>query len=438
MPVSTPPLRPANRPAAWKWLVCGMLLLATTVNYMDRQTLAQLAPRVMGDLDFDEEGYGYIESAFAVAFAFGSLVMGWLADRGSVRRLYATAVLVWSGAGFLAGFAQGFLGLLLCRFLLGLAESANWPCALKTTQRILPPAERAMGNGMLQSGASLGAVLTPLVVVALLWATGSWRLPFLVVGGVGVLWVVGWLLFVRPNDLAPLPPSAEARREGAGGLFVARRFAALVILVVSINATWHFFRVWLVLFLKSRGYDETEQAWFPTAYFIAADVGTLSAGFAALFLARRGVSVHRSRVWVFAGCAALTSLSVVAAQLPKGRPLEAVLLVIGFGALGLFPAYYSFSQELTERHQGKVTGSLGFACWIAMAALQAVVGRLIKQTGSYELAVTLAGLAPFVGLAALLLLWGKTPVAPAGDGPSLAGGDRTADERVRPAPAAAG
>jgi ACS family hexuronate transporter-like MFS transporter len=95
--------------------------------------------------------------------------------------------------------------------------------------------------------------------------------------------------------------------------------------------------------------------------------------------------------------------------LPRGPLLLAVLLVIGFGALGLFPPYYSFSQELAPRHQGKVTGSLGCICWLAMALLQEAVGESVQQTGSYTLSMTLAGLAPLLGLAALLLLWGAAP-----------------------------
>ena len=439
MPTPLPfPIR-GDRSHSWKWLVCGFLLLATTVNYMDRQTLAQLAPQVMQELHFNEEGYGNIEAAFALAFAFGSLLMGWLADRVDVRHLYAGAVLVWSGAGFLTGFSQGFLGLLLCRFLLGLAESANWPCALNTTQRILPPSERAMGNGLLQSGASVGAVLTPLVVITITRTTGSWRYPFLAVGGIGIFWEIGWLLFVRPGDLSASSPPPEPGERRVWGPTVARRYAALVLLVVMINATWHVLRAWLVLFLNSRGYDKSEQALFPPIYFVATDVGALSAGYGALFLARRGVGVHRSRLFVSFGCAALASLSVVAAQLPKGRLLEVVLLLVGFGALGLFPAYYSFTQELSERHQGKITGSLGFACWIALAGVQALVGRHVGQTGSYKMVVSLAGLLPLVGLAGVVLLWGKDD-STREEGKRNRLGKVTAEGEARPAgaPSAAG
>jgi MFS transporter, ACS family, aldohexuronate transporter len=182
----------------------------------------------------------------------------------------------------------------------------------------------------------------------------------------------------------------------------------LVVLVVSVNVAWHFFRAWLPLILeKGIGYGEATTNRFMTFYYIATDAGSLTAGAAALLLARRGMAVHGSRVLVFTACAALTALSVVVAFLGRGPLLLGLLLVIGFAALGLFPVYYSFSQELTTRHQGKLTGSLGCICWLSMYALHALVGESVKATGSYSLGVALAGLAPLVGLAALVGFWGR-------------------------------
>jgi ACS family hexuronate transporter-like MFS transporter len=404
-----------EREPRWKWQVCGLLLLATMINYMDRLTLNLMGPRLMAYFDLDPQQYGQIESAFAIAFACGALVMGWLADRVNICWLYPGAVLVWSMAGFLTGFAWGFASLLWCRFLLGLAESGNWPCALRTTQHILTPAQRTLGNGILQSGASVGAILAPPILLGLLSWTGNWRHPFWVIGAVGTLWVVLWLRVVRPADLALPPRPATAAGRWGGGLdrptaLQVRRFLALVVVVIAINSSWHIFRVWLPLFLqKRRGYTEAQTMGFFSAYYTATDAGALCAGYATLWLGRHGWGVHASRLWVYLACAGLVSLSLVAALQPAGPLLLGLLLVIGFGALGVFPCYYSFTQELTTRHQGKLTGTLGFSCWMAVALVHEVVGKYIKQTNSYEEVFQLAGLAPLVGLAALLLLWGKTP-----------------------------
>jgi hypothetical protein len=358
-----------------------------------------------------------------------------------------------------------------------------------------------MGNGLLQSGAALGAVITPLIVMWLYAWTGDWRPAFLAVGAVGVTWVFLWLPSVRRADLAlpghasgpslvrivawlvllllldlavhvpevrgywpmlrdavasapwlPLAVKALVTVLGIAGVFLwlrwatrddtalprrdfFRRFWVLVVLVSTINITWHYFRAWLPLFLQSQhGYEPAETNLFIAAYYVATDVGTLSAGFATLYLARRGLPVHHSRVVVFLACALLTTLSLVVAALPTGPLLLGVLLVIGFGALGLFPNYYSFSQEITVRHQGKVTGSLGCINWLVMALLHEAAGDSIKRTGNYAEGLAVAGVAPLVGLAALLLFWGKTPhketEAPP-QGPLPQAPPREVDERIQ-------
>jgi ACS family hexuronate transporter-like MFS transporter len=176
--------------------------------------------------------------------------------------------------------------------------------------------------------------------------------------------------------------------------------------VVSINLTWHFLRAWLPLFLQDKhGYTVKESSEFFIGYYLAADVGSLTAGFLTLLLVRRGLTVFGSRVVVFAACAILTLLSLAVTHLEEPWQLQVVLMVVGFGSLGLFPMYYSFSQELTTRHQGKVTGCLGCSVWLAMSLLHELVGERVKETKSYAEGLGLAGLTPLVGLAALLIFW---------------------------------
>ena len=134
-----------------------MLLLATMLLYMDRLTLNLLAGAINSELGLSKRDYASVEAGFALAFAGGAIVFGFLVDRWNVFWVYPLAVLAWSAAGFFTGFAQEFTALLICRVFLGAAEAANWPCALRTTQRILPPNERSMGNSILQSGAAVGA-----------------------------------------------------------------------------------------------------------------------------------------------------------------------------------------------------------------------------------------------------------------------------------------
>jgi ACS family hexuronate transporter-like MFS transporter len=382
------------------------------INYMDRLTLNQMAPRIKTELNLNATDYGHIEAGFAVAFACGAVLVGWVVDRWNVFWVYPIVLLAWSAAGFFTGFAVGFWGLFGCRFLLGLAESGHWPCALRTTQSLLAPRERTMGNSLLQSGAAIGAILIPLVIYFTVDpnVAGSWRMPFLAVGACGASWAALWAISLRPRDLVPTPSPPKAMSgpaaEPMSGWLLVRRFCALVVLVVTINATWHFFRAWMTQYLATLDYSEPDRNLFSSVYYIAADLGVLSAGFATLVLGWSGLSVHRARLLVFLAYGLLAALSIWAAFLPAGWLLLGVLLLVGFGSLGVFPAYYSFSQELTVRHQGKLTGALGFLCWVSLAGWQEVIGHLVQYTGSYTLCMILAGVAPLAGFVALVALWG--------------------------------
>src|SRR5437763_1278676 len=156
---------PIVRVSWWRWWVCGLLLLATMVNYMDRQTFNLLAKPINDELGITKQGYGSIEGAFSLAFGVGAIVFGFLVDRFNPFWVYPIAVILWSTAGVLSGFAYNFESMLACRVLLGFAEAANWPCALRTTQRLLSRQERTMGNSILQSGTAVGSILLPLILM---------------------------------------------------------------------------------------------------------------------------------------------------------------------------------------------------------------------------------------------------------------------------------
>ncbi|HUR44374.1 MAG TPA: MFS transporter, partial [Candidatus Saccharimonadales bacterium] len=170
-----------------------------------------------------------------------------------------------------------------------------------------------------------------------------------------------------------------------------------------INTCWQTLRAWLPKFLQQgRGYAEVDALHFNSLFYVATDVGCVGAGFLTIWLVRRGLSVHSSRNAVFFACAALSALTLLLAFLPKGWPLLAVLLLVGAGALGVFPIYHAFTQEISSEHQGKVTGITGVAAWLLSSPAQKMFGRLIDRTGSFDLGLAIAGCLP---LAAFLALW---------------------------------
>ncbi len=400
----------SSRPPSWKWWITGLLLLATTINYMDRVTLANAAVRVAREFGLSEAQYGNLELAFGWAFAVGSLGFGFLADRVRIYLLYPAVLAAWSLMGMASGLVHDYAGLLICRSLLGLFEAAHWPCALKTTFALLEEKDRTMGNSVLQSGASIGAIITPQVMKLLLTdQPGSWRMAFVVVGAAGFLWVALWFLMLRPRDLEVPAKEAAAAAEPVKlwSILLSGRFWAVALVILGAQTVWHIYRVWLMKFLQTgRGYEESTALNFISFYFIATDIGCILAGVLSLWLIRRlGKSAHDARRVVYAGACLLTSLSVLLPWLGRGWPLLGTLLLIGAGALALFPCYYSFVQELSPSHVGRLTGLLSMWVWAVTSPLHSAFGMLIDRTKSYDFGLMLAGLAPWIGVIALALLW---------------------------------
>ena len=402
--------RPA-RPASWKWWITGLLLLATMINYMDRMTLANASVRITNELGLSEKDYGNLELTFGWGFAAGSLLFGFLADRMSVYFLYPIVLAAWSLMGMATGWSHGFSGLLLCRTLLGFFEAGHWPCAIKTTFVLLSEKDRTMGNSVLQSGASVGAIVTPQIMKLMLTdQAGSWRTPFIVVGAVGLLWVAVWLACLRPRDLGRASVArSKTDLSDLMGILRSGRFWAVALLLVGAQIVWQIYRAWLPKFLQTgRGYGETAALDFNSLYFIATDVGCILAGVISLWLIRRrGISSHDARRTVYAGACMLTSLSIFIPWLGKGWPLLATLLLIGAGALALFPCYYSFTQELSATHVGRLTGLLSLWVWAVTSPMQPLFGMLADRTKSYDIGLVIAGLAPWIGVFALRFLWRK-------------------------------
>lgn len=413
-------------PSAWRWWVCGVLLLATFLNYMDRQALAVTLPELKRDYHLHERRVGLVEGCFGLAFAVGSVLFGWLADRYGPRLLYPVVLAGWSLAGIATGFAghaavadflEGpgdepgagtFRWIVFWRVVLGLCEAGHWPCALITARQVLTARERPLGNGILQSGAAVASILIPLYAELVQRLGGSWPVTFWSIGAAGFLWLPLWWLLVRPGDLTDPPPPADSAAPPvtaapAGGL--ARRLAVLAVVIATLNISWQFLRAWLTLLLDFHGYSRFEARLATAGYFVAAEVGCLLVGGVVMVLVRRGWTVAAARLGTFAG---YTLLAAVAAAVPFAGPgplMIAGLMIAGAGILGLHPLYYALTQELPHRRMGVLAGVLAAGGWVAASVFQVLIGARIQATQSYDVGLTIAGLAPGVGLLALVLLW---------------------------------
>jgi ACS family hexuronate transporter-like MFS transporter len=280
---------------------------------------------------------------------------------------------------------------------------------VKTTQRLLAPKDRSMGNSVLQSGTSIGAIITPLIMSVLLTSElSSWRFAFRAVGVAGLFWIVLWFAFVRGSDLEPVAAHEESSRTRPQGFWTvvfSRRMLVILVVIALINTAWQILRAWLPkILVEGRGYSETAMLYFNSLFYIATDIGCIGAGALTLWLHRRGFGVTGARKTAFLLCSILSALSVIAAFLPKGLPLLGLILATGAGALGVFPIYHAFTQDLSPQHQGKITGLGGIAAW-ALSPAQKYYGRLIDQTGSFDLGFAIAGCMPLLAFLALWLFW---------------------------------
>ncbi len=229
----------------WAWLVCWLMFAATSLNYMDRQTVSLVRPQLREAFHIQTDAeFGWVLSAFIMIYALFQAPAGYLVDRFDLGRCYAFAVAFWSLAAVATAFAPSLGFLIVCRALLGVGESFNWPCALRVTGRVLPPSARGLGNGIFNSGAAVGAVLTPLVVTYLVTAY-NWRAAFLAVGVLGFVWVVVWLFAIqgpRRGDLArreePLFRIETSTQPVALHLYAAYFVVGLLALVSAISALW--------------------------------------------------------------------------------------------------------------------------------------------------------------------------------------------------------
>ena len=396
------------------YAICGLLLLASAINYMDRQTLANVGVRVTTELSLKEQQFGALETVFGMAFAAGSLIFGFLADRLSIRWLYPLVLLLWSTVGFMTGFIESYSQLLLCRGLLGFFEAGHWPCGLKATQALLNPGQRPLGNSVLQSGTSIGAIITPLVMGATLTAQlGSWRYGFQLVGALGLFWIVAWLWLVRSSDLHGSGRFLQPKPEGGQGWWrevvsdiFSRRMIVVLTVITIINATWQTLRAWLPKVMQQEhGYSEGGTLLFTSIWYAVTDIGCLGSGLLAFWLVKRGFGIKYSRAFAFSVCACLCAFLALFPWLPPGPVQWLVLLLSGAGALGMFPIYYAFSQDISRTHQGKITGITSAIAWVLSSPTQMLFGYLADTTRSFHTGLILAALAPLLAIVVILLLW---------------------------------
>ncbi len=391
----------------WRWGVVWLLFLATLINYTDRMALVAVQRHVVNefagaDKKAQDEFWGSLLLAFGISYGLFQVLAGLLIDRFRLRLLYVGAIVVWSTAGVLTGFAPaGAVAILMaCRVVLGIGESYNWPCAVATIRRIIPRESRGLANGIFHSGASIGAVATPLLALLMVGTDGSgWRNLFMVVGSIGFAWAVLWLVFTHGERGAiidaPPPPDpgvsdSEQDRQPFVAVFGLRHFWICLITGICVNLCWHVYNSWFGRYLQNTlEKDAQTEQWMMAGFFIAADLGSMASGWTIRRLTSAGFRVERSRQIVMIALACLTMLSVPAVLLggspdAQNKSLSlALFYVVAAAAMGGFAIFFSLAQDIIGRHTALLVGFCGATSWIVLSifsfAMSKIVGLAERQ-----------------------------------------------------------
>ena len=396
---------PAKTPIPpWKWGVVVMMLFATVINYLDRAALGNLSKYIMADFHLNEEGYGTLEEWFGYSYAVFLIVSGFLADRWSLRWLYAGALMIWSVAGCATGFVGTSLQLKLCRVVLGAGEAFNWPVAVGTVRRIMPRESQSFANGIFNSGMTIGAVLTPMLVLLMVDKTTGegWRSLFKIVGALGSLWVVFWLLNTRGVRAAEMTPTGTSTAPTAFvSVFKLRTFWITMAVGIGVNMAWHLYRVWLPRHLdRDLKFDGQQIQYLLMAYYLVADLGSITFGFLTRKVILSGRPVERARK-IIVLAAALVCLMALPALFNPGRwVLIPLYCIVGAGIMGVFAMFYSFVQDIDPAHTSKCLGIIGATVWFITARLHPLIGRFADhydtRIGKFAPLLLAAGSLPLV------------------------------------------
>jgi len=401
---------------SFRWVICGLLFFATTVNYIDRNVLGVLAPQLKDEIGWSDTQYGDINAAFQFAYAVGFLVVGRFIDLVGARVGYAVSLVVWSLIAAAHALARTPLQFGLARLFLGFAEAGNFPAAIKATAEWFPRRERALATGIFNAGTNVGATIAPLLVpfFAIWW---GWQSAFVVTGLAGLTWVVFWLPIydqpdrhprVTPEELAWIrsDPSEPAVRIPWARLLPYRQTWAFAIGKFVTDPIWWFYLYWSAPFFAQRFHADLKSIGPPlVTIYLMADVGSVAGGWLSSWLLKRGWSTNAARKTAMFLCA----LCVVPVSLaPKVDNMWAAVGLIGLAAAahqGFSANLFTLTSDLFPRRAvSSVVGIGGMAGAVGGILMQSASGRVVDATGSYERLFLIAAIVYVFSVAAIHLL----------------------------------
>jgi ACS family hexuronate transporter-like MFS transporter len=408
-------LRPRGRR---RWIICGLLLAAIVLSYVDRQVLSVLKPYLQHAYGWSEIGYGEVAFWFQAIYGVGYLAFGRVVDRFGERVTFAVAAGLWAVGQAAHVLARSTGAFTLVRIPLALGEAGAFPSALAAISAWFPARERAVAIGLFNAGSNVGAILTPLIVPVLV-ATLGWRSAFLITGGLTAAWAVLWfVVYRRPRDTAAISAAELAYIEAGAAppspavpwrrILTWRATWAYAAGRFLIDPVWWTFLFWLPDFFTRRfGVDMRGYGPPLVVIYVLADLGSIGGGWLSSGLVQRGFSLNAGRKLAMLLCA-LATLPVAFAPHASGLWPAVLLIALACAAHQGFSAnLYALPADLLPRGAvGSVAGVGGLAGALGGMLMARYAGQVLQSLGSYG---PIFGVAAFAYLAALLVVHALTP-----------------------------
>lgn len=389
-----------------RWAVVALLFFATTINYIDRQVIGLLKPFIEKDLHWTEADYGYIVTAFQIAYAIGLLISGRMLDKLGSRLGYSFAIILWSVGAVLHATVHSVLGFGIVRSILGVSEAANFPAAVKTVAEWFPKKDRALATGIFNSGSNIGAIVAPIIVVGIT-LTLSWKWAFIITGLLGFIWILFWLLIYRTpekhkkvssTELEYILSDNDAKEEVDsaditwGALFKHKQTYAICLSRFFTDWVWWFFLFWAPDFLSKTQNIELKDSILPLIIiYTMASLGGIFGGAVSSRFMKIGKSVDFSRKTAILICAVMVLPLVFATQVQN---LWVVVFIIGLAtaahqgwASNIFTVV---SDVYPKKAVATMVGLSGFTGAIGGALAASFVGLVLDISGSYTLIFLIA------------------------------------------------
>jgi ACS family hexuronate transporter-like MFS transporter len=405
-----------------RWWMIGLVALATTINYVDRQSISLLFPVLSkpGELNLSAIQYSRVATILLLAYMISQSVSGKFYDRFGTRIGFIVSIVIWSIAAMGHSLIAGFYSFAALSFALGFGEAGNWPGAAKMVAEWFPARERALGMAIFNSGAALGSVIAPPFIIGLQLIVG-WRVTFLIAGSLGFVWLAVWLLNfwtpekhprISPQELALIqegrPAQTGQKTISVGKLLRIRQVWAIILARLLVDPIWWLFVLWLPEYLnKARGLSIKQIGMFAWAPYLAASAGSLFGGWLAGRLIRSGMDVNIARKTVIAIAACLMPAGLLAAR------AESAIAALGYIAIVLFGFQMWISNVQTlpsdffaDKTVGSVAGFGGTGAAIGSMTLTLATGWIVTRF-SYAPVLMIAGVLAPLGTIVLFLLAGK-------------------------------